>query len=149
MPDTTKRVDRAEIIRRMDRAEKLLQKGKTADALDSYLEILVDDPSNDTARQMAADLCLSLQRVPEAVTLLGELFQRQIQAADPNRASLTYKKLARFVAPTWEQKVSFGQLMESSNSKIAMETYEEAITGLIQEGRKAEALGVLQRVVNR
>ena len=34
MADPTKRMDRAEIARRVERAEKLLQKGKTGEALD-------------------------------------------------------------------------------------------------------------------
>src|SRR5690349_19207172 len=97
MPETTNRVDRAETARRVERAEKLLQKGKSGDALEEYLLALAADPENDTVRAMAADLCLSVQRTPDAVRLLGELFERQIQAGDATRASLTYKKLARFV----------------------------------------------------
>src|SRR5882757_5446209 len=100
MPEPTKRMDRAEIARRVERAEKLLQKGKTGDALDEYLQVLAGDPQNDNVRQMAADLCLSLQRTPEAVALLGELFDRQLEAGENTRASLTYKKLARYTTPT-------------------------------------------------
>src|SRR5437763_10212744 len=107
MADTSNRMDRAEIARRVERAEKLLQKGKTADALEEYLQVLAGDPENDTVRAMAADLCLSVQRTPDAVKLLGALFERQIEAGDATRASLTYKKLARFVNPTWDQKVRF------------------------------------------
>src|SRR5262252_8050073 len=107
MADTTKRIDRAEIARRVERAEKLLQKGKSADALEEYRQILIDDPENDPVRQMAADVCLALQRGAEATRLLGELFDRQVNAGDSTRASLTYKKLSRFVNPTWEQKVRF------------------------------------------
>src|SRR3954449_81615 len=62
MPDPIKRIDRAEIARRVERAEKLLQKGKTGEALDEYLQVLAEDPQNDNVRQMAADICLSLQR---------------------------------------------------------------------------------------
>ena len=54
--------NRAEIARRVEKAEKLLQKGKTADALAEYLQILEGDPQNDNVRQMAADLCLSLNK---------------------------------------------------------------------------------------
>ncbi|PYX10644.1 MAG: hypothetical protein DMG88_01700 [Acidobacteria bacterium] len=92
MADTTKRMDRAEIAKRVERAEKLLQKGKTADALQDYMQVLADDPQNDNVRQMAAELCLSLQRTGEAVKLLGELFERQVESGDNTRASLTYKK---------------------------------------------------------
>jgi diguanylate cyclase (GGDEF)-like protein len=148
MTETTKRVDRAEIAKQIERAEKLLQRGKTADALDGYIHALAADPSNDTVRQMAADLCLSLQRIPDAVKLLGELFERQMEAGDATRASLTYKKLARFVNPTWEQKVRFGQILENSNRKLAIETYQNAFEELTQQGRVPESLKVLQRSVN-
>ncbi|MGB7150350.1 MAG: diguanylate cyclase [Terriglobales bacterium] len=140
--------NRAEIARRVEKAEKLLQKGKTADALAEYLLILESDPSNDNVRQMAADLCLSLNKGPQAVRLMGELFERQVTAADATRASLTYKKLARYTNPTWEQKVRFGQLLEQSNKKLAIGTYENALEDLNKQGRKEEALLVLQRIVS-
>jgi diguanylate cyclase (GGDEF)-like protein len=147
MSDTPKRVDRADITKRVERAEKLLQKGKTADALEEYLQILCDDAENDAVRQMAAELCLSLQRTAEAVKLLGELFERQIEAGDGTRASLTYKKLARYANPTWSQKVSFGQILENSNRKLAVETYEKALEELVKQGIKPDSLAVLKRIV--
>jgi diguanylate cyclase (GGDEF)-like protein len=147
MSDATRRIDRAEIAKRVERAEKLLQKGKPAEALEEYLLVLGAEPGNDAVCQMASDLCLSLQRIPEAVKLLGELFDRQIAADDATRASLTYKKLARYGNPTWEQKLRFGQLLENSNRKSALETYEAVFQELKQQGRKQESLGVLQRIV--
>ncbi|HXY09415.1 MAG TPA: diguanylate cyclase [Terriglobales bacterium] len=140
-------MDRAEITKRVDRAEKLLQKGKTAEALDEYMQVLAADPANDTITQMAADLSLSLQRIPQAVKLLGGMFERQVLAGDATRASLTYKKLARFVDPTWEQKVRFGGLLENSNRKLAIETYEHALQELSKQGRKQDSLVVLQKIL--
>ena len=140
--------NRAEVARRVDKAEKLLQKGKTADALAEYLQILEGDPQNDNVRQVAADLCLSLNKGAQAVQLLGELFERQVSATDATRASLTYKKLARYANPTWEQKVRFGQLLEQSNKKLAVGTYENALEDLQRQGKKEEALLVLQRIVS-
>ena len=86
MAETTRRPDRVEIARRVERAEKLLQKGKTAEALEEYLLVLKDDPENDVVRQLSADLCLSLSRNKEAVQLLGDLFERQVSAGDATRA---------------------------------------------------------------
>lgn len=143
----TKRIDRAEIAKHIERAEKLLQKGKPAEALEEYLNVLASEQENDTVRQMAADLCLSLQRVPDAVRLLGELFERQIEANDATHASITYKKLARCVNPNWEQKVRFGEILENTNRKLALETYESAFEELTKQNRKPEALGVLRRIV--
>jgi len=140
--------NRAEVARRVEKAEKLLQKGKTADALAEYLQILETDPQNDNVRQMAADLCLSLNRGAQAVRLLGELFERQVAATDATRASLTYKKLARYANPTWEQKVHFGQLLEHSNKKLAIGTYENALEDLQRQGRKEEGLLVLRQIVS-
>ncbi|MGO9404020.1 MAG: diguanylate cyclase domain-containing protein [Terriglobales bacterium] len=140
--------NRAEIARRIEKAEKLLQKGKTADALAEYLQILEGDPLNDNVRQMAADLCISLNKGAQAVRLLGELFERQVAAMDATRASLTYKKLARYANPTWEQKVRFGQLLEHSNKKLAIGTYENTLEDLQRQGKKEEVLLVLQRIVS-
>ncbi|HVM94676.1 MAG TPA: diguanylate cyclase [Terriglobales bacterium] len=139
---------RAEIARRIEKAEKLLQKGKTPDALAEYLQVLKDDPENDNVRQLAADLCLSVNKGGVAVQLLGELFDRQVAMADSTRASLTYKKLARYANPTWEQKVRFGQLLERSNKKVAVGTYENALEDLRKQGRKEESLLVLRRIVS-
>lgn len=139
--------NRAEIARRVEKAEKLLQKGKPADALAEYLLVLQDDPENDNVRQMAADVSLSLNKGAQAVRLLGELFERQVSAMDATRASLTYKKLARYGNPTWEQKIRFGQLLEGSNKKLAIGTYENALEDLNKQGRKQEALGVLRWIV--
>jgi len=132
--------------KRIERAEKLLQKGKTAEALEEYLLVLKDDHENDVVRQLTADLCLSLSRNAEAVKLLGELFERQVTAGDATRASLTYKKLARHGSPTWQQKFRFGQLLEGSNKKLAVGTYEAALLDLTKLGKKQEAAEVLDRI---
>jgi tetratricopeptide (TPR) repeat protein/GGDEF domain-containing protein len=147
MAETPKRADRQEIARRVERGEKLLQKGKAAEALEEFLQTLAMDPGNDTVRQMTVDLCLSLQRLPEAVKLLGELFERQLAAGDAMRASLTYKKLARFANPTCEQRIRFAELLENSNRKLALETYTSALDDLCKHGRKTEALQALKRMV--
>ena len=134
-------------MRRVAGAEKLLQRGKTEDALEEYLQILLEDPENDNVRQLSADLCLSLNRNGQAVRLLGELFERQMQGGDATRASLTYKKLARYGNPTSQQKIRFGELLENSNKKLAIGTYENALEDLTRQSKKDEALPVLKRLV--
>src|SRR5579863_9965330 len=147
MPEVTKKPDRAEIARRVERAEKLLQKGKTPEALEEYLAVLREDAENDVVRQLAADLCLSVNRNADAVRLLGDLFERQVGSGDATRASLTYKKLARHGSPTWQQKFRFGQLLEGSNKKLAVTTYEAALSDLGKLSKKKEAIEILDRVV--
>jgi len=139
--------DRADIAKRVERAEKFLQKGKPEAALEEYLSVLQEDRENDTVRQMAADLSISVGRGPEAVALLGELFERQVAVGDATRASLTYKKLARHSNPTTEQKIKFGQLLEGSNRKLALETYEAGLHELGTKGSKPQQMAVLKRIV--
>jgi diguanylate cyclase (GGDEF)-like protein len=139
--------DRAEIARRVERAEKFLQKGKPENALEEYLGALQEDPENDSIRQMAADISLSLNRVADAALLLGQLFERQVAVGDATRASLTYKKLARYVNPSSEQKLRFAQILENSNRRLALETYESALKELTARGEKKEQLAVLKRIV--
>jgi GGDEF domain-containing protein/tetratricopeptide (TPR) repeat protein len=139
--------DRADIAKRVERAEKFLQKGKPEAALEEYLSVLQEDRENDTVRQMAADLSISVGRAPEALVLLGELFERQVAVGDATRASLTYKKLARHSNPTTEQKIKFGQLLEGSNRKLALETYEAGLHELGAKGSKAQQMAVLKRIV--
>jgi diguanylate cyclase (GGDEF)-like protein len=146
-PHITSMLDRAEIAKRVAQAEKLLQRGKTGDALDEYLQVLLEDPENDNVRAMAADLCLSLSQTAEAVALLGDLFERQVGLGDATRASLTYKKLARHGSPTWQQKFRFGQLLENSNKKLAVGTYENALDDLARQQKKPESLQVMARIV--
>jgi len=86
-------------------------------------------------RELSADLCLSQNRAHDAVRLLGELFERQVNAGDATRASLTYKKLARHGSPTWVQKFRFGQLLEGSNKKLALGTYESAFERFGEGGK--------------
>jgi diguanylate cyclase (GGDEF)-like protein len=147
MAETTIRADRAEIMRRMERAEKLLQKGKAPEALEEYLQLLRDDLENDKVRELAADLCLAQARGKDAARLLGELFERQVAAGDATRASLTYKKLARHGNPSWDQKFRFGQLLEGSNKKLAVGTYESALSDLAKLDNKKDALPILARLV--
>src|ERR1700680_3028309 len=147
MPEITKRLARAELGKRVERAEKLLEKGKTAEALEEYMLVLRDDPDNDVVRQFAADLCLSLNRNADAVRLLGELFERQVGAPDATRASLTYKKLARHASPTWQQKFRFGQLLEGSNKKLAVSTYETALLDLGKVTKNKESVQIMDRIV--
>ena len=120
---------------------------KPPEALEEYLLVLRDDPENDIVRQLAADLCLSLSRNADAVRLLGELFEKQVGAGDATRASLTYKKLARHGNPTWQQKFRFGQLLEGSNKKLAVGTYEAALQDLLKIGKKQESAEILDRIV--
>jgi tetratricopeptide (TPR) repeat protein len=137
----------ADLHRRLEKAEKYLQKGKQQDALSEYLAILNDEPGNDSVRQQAADLCLTMGKSKEALKLLSALFDRQATSGDPAKAIANYKKLSRLGTPTVDQIFKYSQLIEKSDKKLALEGYQQAVNVFVQTDRNKEALSAYQRLV--
>src|SRR5207248_6443265 len=137
----------ADFSKRLDKAEKLLHKSKVDSALEEYLSILDVDPGNDKVRHTAADLFLQINRAEEAAALLSELFDRELALGDNTQASVTYKELARIAPPKLGQTLRFAQAAERSGFKReAIEAYNAAVTGFLQEGRENEALSAMRRM---
>ena len=137
----------SELTKRLERAEKALTKGKPELALEEYEEILREDPNNERVREAAADLCVRLNRPTEAATLLNPLFERQAAIGDVAHAVITFKKLARLGTPAAEQWSRFGQLVERSSRREALEAYKSSLKALTQAGRRLQAGAVLERIV--
>ncbi|MGH9521730.1 MAG: tetratricopeptide repeat protein, partial [Terriglobales bacterium] len=135
-----------DISKRLEKAEKYLQKGRQADALDEFLQVLKEDPNNDGIRQTAADLAVSLGRNDEAAEHLTRLFDREAGINDVVKAVANYKKLARVGTPSLEHMFRYGQLVEKSSRRDAMEAYTAAHKGFAAAGRKADSLAVLKRI---
>src|SRR6478736_1884263 len=117
----------ADTQKRLEKAEKYLQKGKTEDALEEYLAILEDEPQNEKARQQAADISVTLGKNQEACALLSALFDKQAEIGDSAKAVANYKKLARLGTPNVDQTFRFSQLIEKTDRKAALEGYEFCI----------------------
>jgi diguanylate cyclase (GGDEF)-like protein len=137
----------ADIQKRLEKAEKYLQKGKQEDALEEYLEILQDDPNNEKVRQSAADISVSLGRNAEACTLLSALFDHQAAIGDQPKAIVNYKKLAKLGTPTVDQTFHFSQFIERSDKKAALEGFEFALNSFQAADRRVDALAALKRIV--
>ena len=136
-----------DISRRLERAEKHLQKGRQDAALEEYLGALQEDPGNDVVRQSAADLCVALGHAGEAAKHLSTLFDHYSSIGDTAKAISTYKKLVRAGAPSVDQTFKYGQLVEKSNRHDAMEAYKAALHGFDSQKRKQEGLAVLKRII--
>ncbi|MFI5103949.1 MAG: hypothetical protein ACHP79_03395, partial [Terriglobales bacterium] len=137
----------ADISKRLEKAEKYLQKGKPEAALEEYLAILEDEPRNDQVRQTAADLCLALGRGNEAGNLLSQMFQQEIEAGDSARGVVTYKKLAKISVPTPVQTFHYAQLMEKKDRREALEAYETALAGFEKQRKNAQVLAAAKKIV--
>src|SRR5256885_109674 len=137
----------SEASKRLEKAEKYLQKGKMEDALQEFQHALADEPDNNTIRERAADLCISLNKSKPAAILLSELFDRQAAINDQVKATITYKKLARVSSPSVEHTFRYAQFIEKSNKKEALELFERAAEGFASNDKKEDALEVWKHIV--
>jgi diguanylate cyclase (GGDEF)-like protein len=138
----------ADISRKLDKAEKFLQRNKPEAALEEYLDILQEEPSNDQVRQSAADLCLALGRSGEAAALLGHLFEQEAETGDVARGIVTYKKLAKIYVPTPLQTFYYARLVEKKDKREALEAYQTALAGFEKQGEDAQALAASKHIVD-
>ncbi len=137
----------ADISKRLDKAEKYLQRGKPEAAVEEYLGILEDDPKNDMVRQTAADLCLALGRRGEAASLLSYLFGEEFAAGESGKGMVTYKKLAKVSVPTPLQTFQYAQLAEKKDKREALEAYATAVAGFEKQKKTAYMLAAAKRIV--
>ena len=137
-----------DVSKHLEKAEKHLQKGKLEQALDEFVNVLDLDPNEDTVRQRAADICLSLNRERQASLLLGDAFDHYLAADRVSEASTTYKKLLRLGRVTAERTFRLAQLFDKHNSRRdALEAYDQAATDFLAQGRKQTALTALRRMM--
>jgi diguanylate cyclase (GGDEF)-like protein len=137
----------ADISKRLEKAEKYLQRSKPEAALEEYLGILDDEPRNEHVRQAAADLCLVLDRRPQAMELLSSLFELEFEAGESAKGSVTYKKLCKIATPTPMQTFHFAQLTEKRDRKEALEAYQTALQGFERQRKDKQALAACKRIV--
>ncbi len=137
-----------DVSKHLEKAEKHLQKGKLEQALDEFVNVLDLDPNEDTVRQRAADICLSLNRERQASLLLGDAFDHYLAADRVSEASTTYKKLLRLGRVTAERTFRLAQLFDKHNSRRdALEAYDQAASDFLAQGRKQSALSALRRMM--
>jgi diguanylate cyclase (GGDEF)-like protein len=137
----------ADISKRLEKAEKYLQRSKPEAALEEYLDILSDEPRNDKVRQAAADLCLVLDRRPQAVELLSALLEQEFEAGESAKGSVTYKKLCKITTPTPMQTFQYAQLTEKRDRKEALDAYTTALQGFERQKKDKQALAACKRIV--
>lgn len=137
----------ADISKRLDKAEKFLQRGKPDAALEEYLAILDEEPKNDHVRQAAADLCIALGRSNQAGPLLSALFEQESGIGDVARGSVTFKKLAKISVPTPLQTFHYAKLIEKKDKREALEAYQTALDGFEKQRKSSEALAAAKKIV--
>ena len=137
----------ADISKRLEKAEKYLQRSKPEAALEEYLNILTDEPRNIQVLQAAADLCVLLDRRQQAVDLFSTLLEQEFEAGESAKGSVTYKKLCKITTPTPTQTFQYAQLTEKRDRKEALDAYTSALQGFERQKKDKQALAACKRIV--
>src|SRR6185312_8805467 len=137
----------ADISKRLEKAEKYLQRSKPEPALEEYLGILDEEPRNIQVLQAAADLSLLLDRRAQAVDLFSSLLEQEFEAGETAKGSITYKKLCKITTPTPTQTFQYAQLTEKRDRKEALDSYLLALQGFERQKKDKQALAACKRIV--
>ncbi len=137
----------ADISKRLEKAEKYLQRSKPEAALEEYLNILADEPRSIQVLQAAADLSVLLDRRQQAVDLFSTLLEQEFEAGESAKGSVTYKKLYKITTPTPTQTFQYAQLTEKRDRKEALDAYTSALQGFERQKKDKQALAACKRIV--
>jgi len=134
----------ASTSKRVEKAEKCVQKGKIADALDEYLHAFQEDPSNDSLVEIIAELYLRLNQPKKAIECYGYLFDKRAEQNDGRAAMLMFRKMARLGAPDPTRLLICARFQEKQKPLEARDSYHLCAQLFEQQGDKAKALEALR-----
>jgi len=134
----------ASTSKRVEKAEKYVQKGKIADALDEYLHAFQEDPSNDSLIEIIAELYLRLNQPKKAIECYGYLFDKRVEQNDGRAAMLMFRKMARLGPPDPTRLLICARFQEKQKPLEARDSYHLCAQLFEQQGDKAKALEALR-----
>jgi len=134
--------DAAKLI---DRAEKLLEKGKPELALAEFRAAIELQPDNEALLQKIADLSLSQGQLGLASEMLRRLFAHFVEAKQLNDAAVVFRKLQRLKALDPEMVRRYADLCENTSRREAGEAYRVAFEEFQRLGDPRRALECISR----
>ena len=116
----------ADATKFVERAEKLLEKGKFEPALAEFRAAIELQPDNEELLQKAADLALSMGKLGMASEMLRRLFARAVETRQLGNSAVVFRKLQRMKALEPEMVRRYAELCENTSRKEAAEAYRIA-----------------------
>ena len=121
----------AVINKHVEKAERSLQKGKLAAALEEYLLAWKEEPANDAIVQTVADLYLRLNKLPESLQCYTYLFDKYAEKGEAPRAIEFFRKMQRFGPVDPRRLIRCAQLLEKVRPEEAVEHYRYALDSVV------------------
>jgi len=134
----------ASTSKRVEKAEKYVQKGKIAEALGEYLHAFQEDPSNDSLVEIISELYLRLNQPKKAIECYGYLFDKRVEQNDGRAALLMFRKMGRLAPPDPARLLICARFQEKQKPIEARDSYHLCAQLFEQQGDKAKALEALR-----
>jgi tetratricopeptide (TPR) repeat protein/GGDEF domain-containing protein len=134
--------------RHIERAEKLVQKGKLEDAIQEYLVALQEEPNNDGIVELVAELYLRAGQPHKGQECFGYLFDKHLEGKDNAKAALIFRKMMKIGPQDPNRLLQFAKLIEKNKPEEAATHYQTAADQFRQRGEKLGLLEAIGRLAN-
>jgi len=111
----------------MEKAERLLQKGKIEAALEEYLQAWHDEPDNDAIVYTVAELYQKLNRTVQSKECYVFLFDKAVERNDPQKVMELTRKMQLVGVLEPSRLITAAQLLEKQRPDLASEQYRRAM----------------------
>ncbi|HEX8926770.1 MAG TPA: GAF domain-containing protein [Terriglobales bacterium] len=138
----------ADLQKHVERADKLIAKGKKDEALGELLIALQVFSDNEMLLDKASDLALSMDDQVRASELLHTAFRIQLEERNLAKAKVIYRKLGRLRALDPDLMIRFAELLQNTSRREAAEVYLAASTEYRHAGLPKESLLALCQAVD-
>ena len=135
MPDITKR---------LEKAEKYLQKNRLDAAIEQYLAAWKEDPHDDEVAEIAADLYVRQNHKNRALECYGYLFDKHTERNDGSKAILVFRKMGKLGEQDPDRMLTVARFQEKQRPEEAQESYRVAAQTFLERGDQGKALEALR-----
>ena len=134
--------------RALQEAERTLAQGKVGQAIQQYLQIIENDPSDLNLINMTGDLCVRDDSVPEALQLFRKLAEAYVREGFFLRAIAIYKKILKLDPIGVDSMLKLAELYTAQGlSREARDLYTQALTVCQRQNLKERAIEVIRKMV--
>jgi tetratricopeptide (TPR) repeat protein len=138
----------ADASKHIDRAEKLLEKGKPELALAEFRAAIDLQPeNNEELLQKAADLALSIGKLGLASDMLRRLFAMAVESKQLGNSAVVFRKLHRMKALEPEVVWRYAELCENTSRKDAADAYRTAFQEFQRLGEPRRTLDCITQAL--
>src|SRR5258707_7272281 len=130
----------------LEKAEKLVQKGKLDDAIQEYVQAIAADPNNQAIVEIVAELYLRQGHPAKGQESYLYLFDKLREKGDTAKATLVFRKLMKIGPQEPARVMEFARLLEKTKPEEAASTYHTAAELFRKQQNMAGALDATIRL---